>query len=171
MADATLGISTPPCQWRIQRGFGGSNEPPLEPKLFHFHGEFQEKIGQTAQIEPPSANLNPQSKNPGSGPACYPTHFSWPLYLMKVFHLFLWIILSSQCGLELIGPSGIPVNSATEFSWFIFTNLRFLCKQKSTIIFWLNFFKTPETVFLQNWWKPGSRCTKYVCQLPSIFIR
>ena len=31
-------------QWRIQRGFGGSNEPPFEPKLFHFHGEFQEKM-------------------------------------------------------------------------------------------------------------------------------
>ena len=24
-------------------GSGGSNEPPLEPKLFHFHGEFQKK--------------------------------------------------------------------------------------------------------------------------------
>ena len=32
---------------------GGAFEPPFEPKLFHFHGEFQEKIGQTAQIEPP----------------------------------------------------------------------------------------------------------------------
>ena len=29
-------------QWRIQRGFGGggSNEPPLEPKLFHFRGDY-----------------------------------------------------------------------------------------------------------------------------------
>ena len=25
-------------------GSGGSNEPPLQPKLFHFHGEFQEKL-------------------------------------------------------------------------------------------------------------------------------
>ena len=54
-------------------GSGGSNEHPLEPKLFHFHGEFQEKIGQSAQIEPPSANLNPRSKIPGSGPEEYQT--------------------------------------------------------------------------------------------------
>ena len=37
----------------------------LEPKLFHFHGEFQEKIGQTAQNEPPpptpSAHPDPLS--------------------------------------------------------------------------------------------------------------
>ena len=32
-------------------------ESPLEPKLFHFHGECQ-----TVQIEPPSANLNPDPK-------------------------------------------------------------------------------------------------------------
>ena len=52
------------------RGGSGvqTNEPPLEPELFHFHGEFQEKNGQTAQTEPPSANLNPRSKNPGSVP-------------------------------------------------------------------------------------------------------
>ena len=31
-------------QWRIQRGFGGFKRTPLEPKLFHFHGEFQEKL-------------------------------------------------------------------------------------------------------------------------------
>ena len=55
-------------QWRIQRGFGGSNEPPLEPKLFHFHGEFQGKLVKLHKSNPPSANLNPRSKNPGSAP-------------------------------------------------------------------------------------------------------
>ena len=51
---------------RSRGGSEGSNEPSLEPKLFHFHGEFHEpklfhfygeKIRQTAQNEPPSANL------------------------------------------------------------------------------------------------------------------
>ena len=43
---------------------GASNEPPLEPKLFSWG--IAGKIGQTAKIEPPSANLNPRSKAPGS---------------------------------------------------------------------------------------------------------
>ena len=34
-------------------GSGGSNEPPLEPKLFHFHGEFQEKIDKLHKSNPP----------------------------------------------------------------------------------------------------------------------
>ena len=32
---------------------GGSNEPPLEPKLFHFHGEFQEKLVKSHKSNPP----------------------------------------------------------------------------------------------------------------------
>ena len=40
-------------QWRIQMGFGGSNDPPLEPKLFHFHGEFQEKLDKPHKSNPP----------------------------------------------------------------------------------------------------------------------
>ena len=43
----TLAVADPEGVW------GGSNEPPLETELFHFHGEFQKKTGQTAQIEPP----------------------------------------------------------------------------------------------------------------------
>ena len=50
---------------------GGSNEPPLEPKLFHFHGEFQVKLDKLHKSNPPSANLNPRSKNPGSAPDTY----------------------------------------------------------------------------------------------------
>ena len=34
-------------------GSGGSNEPPLEPKLFHFHGEFQEKFVKLHKSNPP----------------------------------------------------------------------------------------------------------------------
>ena len=49
-------------------GSGGSNEPPLDPKLFHFHGEFQEKLVRLHKSNPPSATLNPRSKNPGSDP-------------------------------------------------------------------------------------------------------
>ena len=75
-------------QWRIQRGIGGSNEPPLEPKLFHFHGEFQEKIGQAAQIEPPSANLNPRSKNPGSGPVMS-TKTVWPTFTLHYNAIYI----------------------------------------------------------------------------------
>ena len=50
-------------------GSGVSNEPLLKPKLFNCHGGISGRIGQTAQIEPSSANLNPRSKNPGSAPA------------------------------------------------------------------------------------------------------
>ena len=39
----------------------------LSLNYFIFMGNFR-RIGQTAQIEPISANLNPQSKNPGSAP-------------------------------------------------------------------------------------------------------
>ena len=49
----------------------GSNEPPLEPKLFSFQGGISRHIDQTSQIEPPIANLNPRSKNPGSAPAVF----------------------------------------------------------------------------------------------------
>ena len=34
-------------------GSGGSNEPPLEPKLFHFHGEFQELLVKLHKLNPP----------------------------------------------------------------------------------------------------------------------
>ena len=34
-------------------GSGGSFEPPLEPKLFHFHGEFQEKWVKLHKSNPP----------------------------------------------------------------------------------------------------------------------
>ena len=34
-------------------GSGGSNEPHLEPKLFHFHGEFQEKLVKLHKSPPP----------------------------------------------------------------------------------------------------------------------
>ena len=46
------GLSLHTCD-KFQRGFcsggsrggsGGSNEPPLVPKSFHFHGEFQKKM-------------------------------------------------------------------------------------------------------------------------------
>ena len=55
---------------------GGSNEPPLGPKLFHFHGEFREKLVKLHKSNPPQpptpptpwSNLNPRSKNPGSAP-------------------------------------------------------------------------------------------------------
>ena len=60
-------------------GSWDSNEPTLEPKLFHFHGEFQKKNGQTAQIEPLSANLNPRSKNPGSAPDITRKQCKWCL--------------------------------------------------------------------------------------------
>ena len=33
-------------------GLGGSIEPPLEPKLFHFHGEFQEKLVKLHKLNP-----------------------------------------------------------------------------------------------------------------------
>ena len=45
---------------------GGSNEPPLEPKLFPFHAEFLKKL--VKLHKPPSANLNPRSNHPGSAP-------------------------------------------------------------------------------------------------------
>ena len=32
---------------------GGSNETPIEPKLFHFHGEFQEKLVKLHKSNPP----------------------------------------------------------------------------------------------------------------------
>ena len=31
----------------------GSNEAPLEPELFHFHGEFQEKLVKLHKSNPP----------------------------------------------------------------------------------------------------------------------
>ena len=49
-------------QWRIQRGFGGSNEPPLEPKFFHFHGEFQEKLVKLHNSNPPQLIWTPDPK-------------------------------------------------------------------------------------------------------------
>ena len=53
-------------------GSGGSNEPPFEPKLFHFHGEFQNKLVKLHKSNPPpSANLNPRSKDPGYVPVPY----------------------------------------------------------------------------------------------------
>ena len=35
-------------------GSGDSNEPPFESKLFHFHGEFQEKLIKLHKMTPPT---------------------------------------------------------------------------------------------------------------------
>ena len=47
-----------------------SDRGPNDPLRFHFHGEFQEKLVKlhklTPRLPPPSAKLNPPSKNPGS---------------------------------------------------------------------------------------------------------
>ena len=79
----------------------GTN-PPLEPKLFRFHGKFQEKNGQAAQIDTPSADLNPQSNNLGSAPGnrgqylsfLYTSNISWPVgqirYTSGQFQKFLF---------------------------------------------------------------------------------
>ena len=50
-------------------GLGGFKRTPIEPKLFHFHGEFQKKLVKLHKSNP-SANLNPRSKNRGSAPVC-----------------------------------------------------------------------------------------------------
>ena len=57
----TLSIGTHR-QWRIQGGSGGSNEPPLEPKLFNFHGEFQEKLVRLHKSNPPQLIWTPDLK-------------------------------------------------------------------------------------------------------------
>ena len=43
-------------------GSEGSNEPPLEPKLFHFHGEFQEKLVKLHKSNPPQLIWTPNPK-------------------------------------------------------------------------------------------------------------
>ena len=41
---------------------GGSNEPPLEPKLFHFRGEFQEKLVKLHKSNPRQLIWTPDPK-------------------------------------------------------------------------------------------------------------
>ena len=69
----------PSClQWRIQRGFLGFKRTPSWALIISFSWRISGKIGQTAQIEPPSANLNPRSKNPGSAPGlCTQLHSNY----------------------------------------------------------------------------------------------
>ena len=43
-------------------GSGGSSEPPLEPKLFHFHGGFQEKLVKLHKSNPPQLIWTPHPK-------------------------------------------------------------------------------------------------------------
>ena len=43
-------------------GSWGSNEPLLQPKLFHFHGEFQEKLVKLHKSNPPQLIWTPDSK-------------------------------------------------------------------------------------------------------------
>ena len=58
------------------RGFrGGSLEPPFESQLFHFHGEFSEKLGMNNKYSGKINKSNslwkistPLSRNPGSAP-------------------------------------------------------------------------------------------------------
>ena len=50
-------------------GSRGSLEPPSGPKLFHFHGKFQETFREIRQTNPPFLHLNPHFLNPGSAPA------------------------------------------------------------------------------------------------------
>ena len=47
-------------------GSGGSLEPPLGTKLFHFHGEIYQKSGKMLKTNPLLIDLNPPSRNPGS---------------------------------------------------------------------------------------------------------
>ena len=70
-------------------GSGGSNEPLLSLNYFIFMGTLG-KIVQTAHIEPPSANLNPRSKNPGSAPATIAP--SKVKTSFKLSHGILWLI-------------------------------------------------------------------------------
>ena len=41
-----------PQQWRIQRGLVGFKRTTLEPKLFHFHEEFQEQLAKLHKSNP-----------------------------------------------------------------------------------------------------------------------
>ena len=47
------------CSGGSRGGSGGSNEPPHEPKLFHFHGEFQEKLVKLHKLNPPQLIWTP----------------------------------------------------------------------------------------------------------------
>ena len=60
-------MSTSPassCKWAVVHPEGVQANPRLS--LISFPWGISGSIGQSAQIEPPSANLNPWSKNPGS---------------------------------------------------------------------------------------------------------
>ena len=43
-------------------GLGGSNEPPLEPKVFHFHGKFQENLVKLHKSNPALLIRTPDPK-------------------------------------------------------------------------------------------------------------
>ena len=49
-------------------GSRGSFEPPSGPKLFHFHGKFQEILCENWQTNPTFLHLNPLFRNSGSAP-------------------------------------------------------------------------------------------------------
>ena len=72
-------------------GSGGSNEPPLEPKLFHFHGEFQEKLVKLHKSNPLS-KFEPPIQKSWIRP-CKGSFFLWrgttcaPFKLARNWHL------------------------------------------------------------------------------------
>ena len=63
-------------------GSRGSLEPPSGPKLFHFHGKFQETFREIRQTNPPFLHLNPHFLNPGSAPG-----------IVVLFALFMYVFV------------------------------------------------------------------------------
>ena len=63
----------------------GLLKPQFESKLFHFHGEFYEQLGNLIKLNSPLVNLNPLSKNPGSAPAVpIPGHLDFNMIMKFV---------------------------------------------------------------------------------------
>ena len=56
----------------LRVGSRGLLEAASWPKLFHFHGEFQENLCESRQTNPPFLQLNPLFRNPGSAPVSSP---------------------------------------------------------------------------------------------------
>ena len=52
-------------------GSRGWLEHPSGPKLFHFHGEFQEVCVKLWKMNTPFLHLNPLFRNPGSAPGFF----------------------------------------------------------------------------------------------------
>ena len=123
--------------------WGGSNEPPLEPKLFHFLGEFQEKLVKLYKSNPPQLIWTPGILDP-------------PLFLMTVSNLIWAQSLRQICQQHQVCQSNENTDKSTKPSQQPWTEIIICFREQNNRLLFADFSRQRPISCLIAFWVPGS---------------